>query len=133
MLSLKLSWRHLSIDDPTWDQVVQAIEASKKNGFNVTIYNNAAGDPGVDSIVLEIDEDTGIFQPVLLMNPIGMRVFENINGSEELIEFNGSDTVSGIVTDDMATVLRLAKEFYETGDVKEMKGWDELFFNIKKD
>ena len=105
----------------------------KKKGCAVTIYNNAAGDPGVDSLMLEIDEDTGIFQPVLFLNPTGMRVFENVNGSEEIVEFNGSDTVTGIVTDDMATVLRLAREFYETGDVKEMKGWDELFFNIKKD
>jgi len=133
MLSLKLNWRLLSIDDPTWAQVVQVIEESKKKGCAVTIYNNAAGDPGVDSLMLEIDEDTGIFQPVLFLNPTGMRVFENVNGSEEIVEFNGSDTVTGIVTDDMATVLRLAREFYETGDVKEMKGWDELFFNIKKD
>ena len=133
MLSLRLRGGNGYIDDPTWDQVVQAIEASKKNGIYAIIYNEAAENPGVRWLALDIDETIGVFQPILLLNPTGMRVFENINGSEELIEFNGSEASTGTVTDDMATVLRLAKEFYETGDVKEMKGWNELFFNIKKD
>ena len=133
MLSLRLNWGNVFIDDPTWDQVVQAIKASKKNSLAVTIENKVAGNPGVIYLMLEVDEDIGVFHPGLLLNPIGTRFFENINGSAELIEFNGSDISTGTVTDDMATVLRLAKEFYETGDVKEMKSWDELFFNIKKD
>ena len=130
MLSLELEWENRSIDDPTWDQVVQVIEASKKNGFNVAIYNNAAECPGVRRFILEVDEEIGVFHPALLLRPTGMRVFENINGSAELIDFNGYEIWTGVVTDDMPTVLRLAREFYETGDVREMKGRDELSFNL---
>ena len=133
MLSLRLDWGNGYIDDPTWDQVAQAIEASQKNGCAVTMYNKAAESSDAKWLMLEVDEDIGVFHPALLFEPTDMRFFENINGGAETIEFNANEASTGVLTDDIETVLRLAKEFYETGDVKEMKGWDELFFNIKKD
>ena len=133
MRGLRLKWRYLpsSIDNPTWEQVAESLKKSKMKGGNVTIYNMEAEEPGINRLTVEVDEDSGTFFPILLLNPKGMRFLENKHGSAERKEFNGSEVATGAITDDLVTVLRLAKEFYETGDVKEMKEWKDMFFNTQ--
>ena len=131
MIALELRWKLLSVENPTWEQITQTVADAKARGCTVTLYNMKASDPGIDSLALEVDEDTATFFPVLMLNPKGMRFAENKNGSAEKTDFNGSEVATGAITDDLPTVLRLAKEFCETGDVKEMKEWKDMFFNTQ--
>jgi|GEM_PF-2387768 len=124
-----LKWRG-SIRNPSWDQIVEALKQAKDLGGIVRL-NLIDAEPGQpDGFDVETDEDVDLYRPVMGIKGGGIRYYEKVSAGPGYVEFGGGDRLVSSLSDDFDLMIQMAKEFYETGNVKALKNPEDLFYQI---
>lgn len=131
MLNLVLSWRGL-FRNPSWEQVMAALLEAKKLG-GIMRLDIVDAEPGLpDGFDVEMDEDVDLYRPVMSIKGSGLRYYENKSAGSGFVEFGGGDLRAGSLSDDFNLMIKMAREFYETGDVKVLKNPEDLLYNLEQ-
>jgi len=129
MLKFELIWRGV-YKNPSWAQVMEALQEAKKVGgiMRLDIIDAEPGQP--EGFDVETDEDVDLYRPVMGIKGGGIRYYENISAGPGYVEFGGGDRLVSSLSDDFDLMIQMAKEFYETGNVKALKNPEDLFYQI---
>ena len=112
---VRVSWRTLSkvIDD--WEEVVTLLRVVDVEGGIINLSS------GKNTLSLQMDAGQGLYLPIISITKKGCLRFYHTAGMEmRRVYFDGDSEYDALLTDDFDLILKLAKEFYDTGDVKRM-------------
>ena len=121
MVRVYAEWDGRRVAGHNWDAIEKNLRQACKDGQMFDIINSSAGlnDPRLLSI--EIDEEEGLYLPIISMDIGGpLLYYNNPKASGQEIEFAGGYLGDSLVTNDLETVISMAREFFETGRVKGM-------------
>ena len=130
MLNLCLDYDK-SVEPLTWQKVMAALEDLKQKGGGLRLRNASAKTGEPTSLYIEADKHDKTFQPVLGIEGGNPRHYENRSVTPEVVDFSGRMDVTSTLTDDFDLIVKMTKEFYDTGDVKGFKEWKDLFFVVE--
>jgi len=129
MPNLELIWRY-SVTNPSWEQVVTALRGAKEDGSSVTLIQGGT-EPGQPyRFTIEADEDVELYRPAMGIKGGGIRYYEKVSAGPGYVEFGGGDRLVSSLSDDFDLMIQMAKEFYETGNVKALKNPKDLFYQV---
>ena len=114
-MNIRLSCNGKRIENAAWADIEAVLSELKEEAdFSLTITPW----PEKGAIKLAVESENGHYKPALLVNEGSARVFVNPEGRDKKdVPIGGYDCDAMSVTQDFALIVRMIKEFYETGDV----------------
>ncbi len=106
-----------------WKELVSFLNEAKVKGGIINIEHDK------NTLSLEVDEGDDLYLPLLMVDfedRVELRYFHNPEKEMRHIEFDGNLEYEALITEDFDLVLRIAREFYDTGDVKSMRPKKDL-------
>ena len=114
-MNIRLSYDGTITNNPIWSDVEKALEILKDEA---DMFLRIVPEPEKGPSSLQVQSENGYYLPVLSTADEGVREYINLEAEgEEPIEIQGYIYDAMTVTQDYDLIVRMVKEFYETGDV----------------
>ena len=114
-MNIELSCNGNVSGNVTWNEVENALSELKKEAF---FRLSIMPWPKTGPVFLEIESEDGNYMPSMLVRGGINKVFVNEDGRDkEDVTIGGYDVDAMAVTQDFDLIVRMIKEFYETGDI----------------
>ena len=120
-MSVDIQWRRIKGTYKNWSEILNLLGTVKEEGGIINLKR------GEDVFSLEVDKVAKTYFPIL--DPVQkgpLRFYYNSDKDMTMVDFDGVMQSAALLTDDFDLILRLTKEFFETGDVKCMVPEDAL-------
>lgn len=117
-MAIELFCNGQAIENTTWSDVENALPELKKEAF---FRLSIMPEPETGPILLEVESEDGNYMPnMLIADQRGGRGFVNPEGrGKEDVSIGGYQYTAMAVTQDFDLIVRIIREFYETGDVSK--------------
>jgi hypothetical protein len=115
-MNIRLSCNEKRIENATWTDVEAVLPELKEEGsFRLMIMPWPESGPAF----LDVESEGGYYMPsMLVIGELGGRAFVNPEGRDkEDVSIGGYMNDAMSVTQDFDLIIRMVKEFHETGDV----------------
>ena len=128
MVKLFVEWNGRRVVEYEWDTIEKVIRQACEEGTMVRIKNPSAGPNEPECLSIQIDEEEGLYLPIISLNAEKPLLFyNNPKATGKLVDFAGGDDPDDFFTNDLDLIISMAREFYETGNVKEIKHMGSRF------
>lgn len=120
---ITVHWGRQDVTTSNWNKVVELLNDAKDKGGIIRLSS------GKDVLSLRMDEIQGLYLPIL--NPyfeheVQLRFYHTPEKEMKLVDHDGDMEYDALLTDDFDLILKLAREFYDTGTVKCMQPEKDL-------
>ena len=120
-MSVDIQWRRSNSPHKKWTEIPDILKIVEEEGGIMRLKN------GDNTLSVEVDKIAKLYLPILLSRSKGeLYFFYSPDKEMKVVDFNGNMESEALLTDDFNLILRLAKEFFDTGDVKCMVPEDDL-------
>lgn len=102
--------------------IAQALELVEqiKDGYGVYTLRDQNKNDVTLSLWLTIESAMGTYLPALCFGSGEVLYYKNEKADDSWIEFAGYDHPTELLTDDFDLIVKMVKDFYEKGTVKEL-------------
>ena len=117
-MNMELRWNGKKVENATWADVEAVLPELKEEGsFRLTIWPQHK----TGTSLLDVQSENGNYMPSMLVaGERGVRVFVNPEGRDkDYVSIGGYQNDAMALTQDFDLVVRMIKEFYDTGDVSK--------------
>ena len=127
MVKVYAEWNRRRVAGHDWEAIEKTLRQASKEGAIVHIKNSCPGLNDPRWLSIEIDEEEGLYLPIISMDIGGpLLYYNNPKATGEFVYFAGGDLRDYTIVKDFDTILGMAREFFETGRVKGMMSAEEL-------
>ena len=114
-MKIKLYYNSKTVQDATWDDLCNALEALKEEA---QVILRPIPVPENGPTRFDIEGENGYFFPGILEADGEIRQYIDLDAvGKDPIEIGGYNYSAMMVTQDYDLIVRMVKEFYETGNV----------------